>query len=295
MAFFLRLHFAKSIVSCNIADLDANMERRALGNSGLDVPTVGMGTWRTFDVRGKREEDNARAVVDQALAAGANLFDSSPMYGRAERVLGSLLQERRERTLVATKVWARSTVEGRNQMTQALNFFGGYVDLYQIHNLVNWREHLPVLEDLIEEGKISAVGATHYSSSAFGELSEVMKTGRITAIQIPYNPREREVERVILPLAADLGLGVIVMRPFGEGGLLRRPPSLPELERLRPFGVNTWAQALLKWVLSDSRCHVAIPATSKPARMVENATAGQPPWFGPDERTYVERLFAGRS
>ena len=265
------------------------MEIRTLGKSGLDVPAVGMVTWRTFDVRGKREEDNARAVVDQAFAAGANFFDSSPMYGQAERVLGSLLQERRERAIVATKVWARSTAEGRNQ---ALSFFGGYVDLYQIHNLVNWRDHLSALEDLKEDGKISAVGATHYSSSAFGELSEVMKTGRITSIQIPYNPREREVERVILPLATDLDLGVIVMRPFGEGGLLRRPPSEPELERLRPLGVNTWAQALLKWILSDSRCHVAIPATSNPARMIENAGAGQPPWFGPDERAYVARLFA---
>ena len=268
------------------------MEIRTLGKSGLYVPAVGMGTWRTFNVRGKREEDNARAVVDQAFAADANFFDSSPMYGQAERVLGSLLQERRERAIVATKVWARSTAEGRNQINKALSFFGGYVDLYQIHNLVNWRDHLAVLEELKEGGKISAVGATHYSSSAFGELSEVMKTGRITFIQIPYNPREREVERVILPLATDLDLGVIVMRPFGEGGLLRRPPSEPELERLRPFGVNTWAQALLKWILSDSRCHVAIPATSNPARMIENAAAGQPPWFGPDERAYVARLFA---
>jgi aryl-alcohol dehydrogenase-like predicted oxidoreductase len=272
--------------------LDVNMEIRTLGKSGLYVPAVGMGTWRTFNVRGKREEDNARAVVDQAFAADANFFDSSPMYGQAERVLGSLLQERRERAIVATKVWARSTAEGRNQINKALSFFGGYVDLYQIHNLVNWRDHLAVLEDLKGGGKISAVGATHYSSSALGELSEVMKTSRITSIQIPYNPREREVERVILPLATDLDLGVIVMRPFGEGGLLRRPPSEPELERLRPFGVNTWAQALLKWILSDSRCHVAIPATSNPARMIENAAAGQPPWFGPDERAYVARLFA---
>ena len=271
------------------------MERRSLGKSGLYVPVVGMGTWRTFDVRGKREEENARAVVDQALAAGANFFDSSPMYGQAERVLGSLLQGRRAGAIVATKVWARSITEGRNQIAKAMSFFGGNVELYQIHNLVNWREHLAMLEDLKEAGKISAIGATHYSSSAFGELTEVMKTGRITAIQIPYNPTERAVEGVILQLAADLGLGVIVMRPFGEGGLLRRPPSESELERLRPFGVNTWAQALLKWILSDPRCHIAIPATSKPERMMQNAAAGQTPWFGPDERAYVARLFARRN
>lgn len=117
-----------------------------------------------------------------------------------------------------------------------------------------------------------------------------MQTKRISAIQIPYNPQERDVERVLLPLAADLGLGVVVMRPFGEGSLLRQPPSEGELRPLAAFGVHTWPQALLKWVLSDPRCHVAIPATSKPERMRENAAAGDPPWFGPEERAYVARL-----
>lgn len=268
------------------------MERRALGKSGLEVPAVGMGTWRTFDVRGDAAEENARAVVDAALAAGADFFDSSPMYGEAERVLGSVLRGRRDAAAVATKVWARSASEGREQIGRALNFFGGRVELYQIHNLVNWREHLAVLEGLKEAGKISAIGATHYSPTAFGELAEVMKTGRITAVQVPYNPSEREVERRILPLAADLGLGVVVMRPFGEGGLLRRPPSESELKPLEPFGVKTWAQALLKWVLSEPRCHVVIPATSKPGRMTENAAAGVPPWFGREERAHVAGLFA---
>jgi aryl-alcohol dehydrogenase-like predicted oxidoreductase len=209
------------------------MEKRLLGKSGLEVPVVGMGTWRTFDVSGQKAEENARAIVDQALAAGANFFDSSPMYGQAERVLGQALQGRREAAMIATKVWARALSEGRSQIERALSFFGGHVELYQIHNLAAWREHLPVLERLKEAGQITAIGATHYSASAFGELAEVMKTGRITAIQIPYNPVEREVERVILPLAADLGLGVVVMRPFGEGSLMRRipPDSDPNLWR----------------------------------------------------------------
>jgi aryl-alcohol dehydrogenase-like predicted oxidoreductase len=254
-----------------------------------------MGTWRTFDVHGRGAEENARSIVDQALAAGANFFDSSPMYGEAERVLGDALQGRRETAVVATKVWARSLSEGREQVSSSLAHFGGRVDLYQIHNLMNWREHLVVLEGLKAAGKIAAIGATHHSSSAFGELREVMKTGRITSIQIPYNPVEREVEREILLLAADLGIGVVVMRPFGEGGLLRRPPAESALEPLRPFGVSTWAQALLKWILSDPRCHVAIPATSKPERMRENAAAGNAPWFGHDEREYVARTFASRN
>jgi aryl-alcohol dehydrogenase-like predicted oxidoreductase len=252
-----------------------------------------MGTWRTFDVRGAAAEQRSRTIVDTALATGANFFDSSPMYGEAERVLGAALAGRRETAQVATKVWSHDAAEAEAQIRRALGFFGGVVDLYQIHNLVSWPERLARLEVLREAGQVRSIGATHYSSSAFDELRRVMETGRITAIQIPYNPREREVERVILPLAAELGLGVVVMRPFGEGGLMRRPPPAEALAPLRPFGVTTWAQALLKWVLSDPRCHVAIPATSRPERMAENAAAGDPPWFEPEQRALVARLAGG--
>src|SRR5207302_8288962 len=257
---------------------------------GLQVPVVGMGTWRTFDVRGEAARRNARAIVDMALQVGANFFDSSPMYGAAEQVLSEALQGRRDKALIATKVWAAARSEGQAQVKRALALFGNCIDLYQIHNLVNWLEHLPMLERLHDRGQVRAIGATHYSSSAFKELRQVMRTGRITAIQIPYNPLQREVEREILPLAADLGLGVVVMRPFGEGSLMRRIPTEADLQPLKPFGVTTWGQALLKWILSDPRCHVAIPATTQPLRVAENAAAGNPPWFGPEERALVARL-----
>ncbi len=268
------------------------MDERQLGASGLTAPVVGMGTWRTLDVHGTEAEANARAVVDAALDAGATFFDSSPMYGEAERILGRALGERRSAAVIATKVWTPSASEGQAQIDAALTYFGGRIDLYQVHNLVNWRHHLSVLERLRETGVVGAIGATHYQASAFDELEAVMRTGRITAIQVPYNPRQREVEARILPLAADLGLGVIVMRPFGEGRLFRNPPPEADLQPLRAFGVTTWAQALLKWILSDRRCHVAIPATSKPARMQENVAAGSQPWFGPSERAYVAQLGA---
>jgi len=267
------------------------LEHRRLGQTGLDVPVIGMGTWRTFDVRGASAEANARAVVDAALSSGTRFFDSSPMYGEAEHVLAGTLETRRDCALVATKVWTTSVADGRRQVQKALRLFGGRVDLYQLHNLVNWREHLPELERIKDTGAIGAIGATHYSPSAFRELAEVMRTSRITAIQIPYNPLERDVERVVLPLAMDLGLGVIVMRPFGEGRLLLTPPPAAALEPLSAFGVRSWAQALLKWSLSDTRCHVAIPATSHPERMTEHAQAGAPPWFGPEERRYIVDLF----
>jgi aryl-alcohol dehydrogenase-like predicted oxidoreductase len=269
---------------------DAAVERRMLGATGLEVPVVGVGTWNTFDVRGREAEAGARRVVDVALAGGSSFFDSSPMYGEAERVLGAALEGRRDRALVATKVWASSASEGRAQIDQALDFFGGRMDLYQIHNLVSWPDHLVTLEGLHSDGRVGAIGATHYSPGAFDELAEVMRTGRIGAIQIPYNPVENEVEREILPLAQELGLGVVVMRPFGERSLLRRPPRHEGLASLREFGVRSWTQALLKWILSDPRCHVAIPATSDPGHMEENAAAGDPPWLGSDERDLISRL-----
>lgn len=266
------------------------METRTLGKTGMKVPVVGMGTWKTFDVRGTAAKRNAQAVVDAALNAGANFFDSSPMYGEAEHVLGEALHGRRNRAIIATKVWAHSSIEGLAQVKKALTFFDNSVDLYQIHNLVLWQHHLKMLEQMRDAGRVRAIGATHYASSSFGELRQVMLTGRITAIQIPYNPIQREVEKEILPLAADLGLGVVVMRPFAEGELMRRKPSESDLAPLKAFGVTTWGQALIKWILSDTRCHVTIPATSHPERIIENASAGEPPWFGSEERALVVRL-----
>jgi aryl-alcohol dehydrogenase-like predicted oxidoreductase len=269
------------------------MEHRPLGDDGPQLPVVGMGTWRTFDVRDERGVRQARGVVDAALAAGVRVFDSSPMYGAAEEVLGRALEGRRAEAFVATKVWASSADEGRRQAERALGFFGGRIDLLQVHNLTAWPEQLDLIERLREEGRVGFAGATHYSPAAFEELGRVMRTGRLAAIQVPYNPREREVEREILPMAEELGIGVLVMRPFGEGALTYRVPSAEELDPLRELGVETWGQALLKWILSDPRCTVALPATSKPERMTENAAAGEPPWLGPDERALVERLAGG--
>jgi aryl-alcohol dehydrogenase-like predicted oxidoreductase len=267
------------------------MELRAFGQTGLTLPVVGMGTWQTFDVRGVAAE-HCREVTDAALTSGATFFDTSPMYGEAEKVLGRTLEGRRDRAVVATKVWTSDDAEAERQMARALGYFGGRVDVYQVHNLAAWTTRLDQLERLRDQGMVRVIGVTHYSPHAFRDLRRAMRDPRVRTIQIPYNPRERAVEAEILPAAADLGLGVIVMRPFGEGGLLRRVPPGEALAPLRPFGVRTWPQALLKWILSDPRCHVAIPATSSPAHMRDNAAAGAPPWFGAEERAHVARLAA---
>jgi len=159
-----------------------------------------------------------------------------------------------------------------------------------VHNLVAWEEHLPWLEEEREAGRIDRLGVTHYSRGSFDELARAVRTGRFETLQVPYNPVERECERELLPLAAERGLDIIVMRPLGAGRLVRRVPSAGELAPFADFGVRTWAQALLKWALSDERIAAVIPATSRPGRAWENAEAGSPPWFGPAERLLVERL-----
>jgi len=257
------------------------MEERRLG------PVVGLGTWNTFD----SDEALARRVVDGALGAGCRLFDTSPMYRGAERSLGAVLEGRRDGTTVATKIWTPSVEEGRQQYDRQVAWFGR-VEVQQIHNLVAWEEHLPWLEEERDAGRIDLVGVTHYASSAFAELARALRTGRFDAVQLPYSVREREVERELLPLAAELGIRVIVMRPLGSGALVRETPPPDALEPLRPFGIETWAQALLKWILSDERVDVVIPATSRSERAAENAAAGNPPWLGPEERALVERLAA---
>ena len=268
------------------------MQHRPLGRSSLTVPVIGLGTWRNLDVRGAAIERDRAAIVDAALETGANLFDSSPMYGESERVLGAALGDRRQSAIIATKVWTESLEEGRRQIERALGWYGGYVDIYQIHNLVAWKKHLPVLEALRGEGRIGIIGATHYRHEAFAELMTVMKTGRIQQIQVPYNARDHAVEREVLPLAAELGIGVLVMRPLGEGALMRNPPPAVRLQPLRELGISSWAQALLKWIISDERVHAVIPATTKPERMRENAAAGDGSVLDAETRAYIAALAA---
>jgi diketogulonate reductase-like aldo/keto reductase len=250
------------------------MEERRLG------PVVGLGTWNTFggDARVARE------VVGAALDAGCRVLDSSPMYGGAEAALCEALAGRRERVSVATKIWASSVEDGREQLRRQLGWFGR-VEIEQIHNLAAWEQHVEWLEEERDAGRIDRLGVTHYAASALDELARALRTRRFDTVQAPLNPRERACERQLLPLAAELGVAVIVMRPLGEGVLLRRAPD-PAL--LASLGVGSWPEALLKWALSDDRVDVVIPATRSPEHARGNARAGEPPFFDADQRRLVE-------
>lgn len=264
------------------------MERRAFGKNEMETAVIGLGTWQSFDLAAA-DEGIADNVVAASFERGVRLVDSSPMYGRSEEVLGRAIRDRRDAMFVATKTWSPTQQQAEARFQKQLGFFGRHIELMQIHNLVDWTERLEWLEAERESGHIGLIGATHYLAAAFSELTRVMRSGRIQAIQIPYNPAERDAEREILPLAEELGLGVIAMRPFAEGQLMKISPAMDELEEL---AVGSWSQALLKWTLSDPRIHCAIPATRNVEHAIANADAGSAPFFDADQRRLVERIAA---
>jgi diketogulonate reductase-like aldo/keto reductase len=246
---------------------------------------VGLGTWNTFDT----DAPLARKVLDAALAAGTRLVDTSPMYRGAEQTLAKALDGQRAQVAVATKIWASSFDEGRDQFRRQLEWYGR-VEVEQVHNLVSWQAHLEWLETERDAGRIGRLGVTHYQASAFDELADALETRRFQVLQVPYNPWERECEQRLLPLAEELGVAVIAMRPLGGSGADRRRRIDPAPAELQELGVRSWAEALLRWALADRRIDCVIPATSKPERAAENARAGDGTPFSEEQRALVEWL-----
>ena len=183
------------------------MLHRSLGRSGIEVSVIGFGTWQVLDVHPREREEERYEVVKAALDSGVTLFDSSPMYGAAERVLGEALRKYgRDKAIIATKVWTPDDREAERQIEDALGFFQGWIELYQVHNLVAIERRLDMLEALKEEGKVRSIGATHYLHSAFPALMDVMHSGRVDFVQVPYNALDMAVTEEVLPLAEDLSL-----------------------------------------------------------------------------------------
>ncbi len=264
------------------------MEYRKLG--AIEVSAIGLGTFRAFDVSSDEDIAVRDQIVDNCIAERVNLIDCASAYGAAERVVGIVTADRRDSFHLASKVRCEGTEAGEAQIARSFELFGtDYIDLYQIHNMIDWEMHLPTLEALKDEGRIGMIGVTAMVHEAYPVIVDLMKSGRIDAVQIPYNVIERGCEAEILPVAQEHRVGILVMEPLKKGRYVKELKSEPDLAPLAEFGVETWAQALLAWVLSDSRVSSAIPATSRPERISENAKAGSIGPLPPELRDHVRR------
>lgn len=253
---------------------------RAIPSSKETLPVIGLGTWQTFDVGAGDARAPLRQVLQRFVELGGRIVDSSPMYGRAESVVGELAAELglRDKLFIATKVFTSGRDAGTAQMNESMRRLRTpRLDLMQVHNLIDWRTHLRTLAEWKRAGRVRYVGVTHYTAGAYGELEEVIKSEPLDFVQLNYSVVEREAERRLLPLAADRGLAVVVNRPFAEGALFRRvrgqtlPPWAAEA------GCRSWAQLFLKWIVAHPAVTCVIPATSRPEHLEDNMQAGTGP------------------
>ena len=260
---------------------EAGFLTRAIPASGEPIPQIGMGTWITFNVGSDEALRAQRAEVLRAFfEAGGSMVDSSPMYGSAEEVVGDCLERigGRDRLFSATKVWTVSKWLGVGQMEDSERLWGeNQFDLMQIHNLLDWEAHLETLSEWKAQGRLRYTGITTSHGRRHDELAEIIVQQPFDFIQLTYNVRDREVEERLLPLAMDHGRAVIVNRPFRRGEL----PQQLERHALpgwaAEIGCTTWAQVLLKFVISHPAVTCAIPATSKLEHMRENMAACRGP------------------
>ena len=256
----------------------ASILARPIPASGETIPAVGLGTWRTFDVgTGSAARAPLREVLQQFVALGGRVIDSSPMYGAAEGVVGDLATDLgvADALFLATKVWTSGRDAGIAQMDRAMKLMRAKrLDLMQIHNLLDWRTHLRTLREWKQAGRIRYLGVTHYTSSSYDELERVLAAERLDFLQINYSLGEREAERRILPLAKDRGVAVLVNRPFSEGNLFSRVRGEALPAWAAEVDCESWAQIFLKWILAHPAVTCVIPATSKAQHLVDNMKAG---------------------
>ncbi|WP_419814480.1 aldo/keto reductase [Glacieibacterium sp.] len=275
------------------AKVASQMLKRPIPSSGELLPVVGLGTYINFDVA-PRSAEYARlpAVLDALFASGGTVIDSSPMYGRAEATTGELLAGTKARKpFLATKVWTSGREAGIQQMTQSMRLLRTErIDLMQIHNLLDWRTHMPTLRAWKAAGRIRYLGITHYSPSAYAEVEAVMRSEKLDFLQINYALDDRAAEARLLPLARERGIAVICNSPFGGGGLLRRLRGTPLPGFARELGATNWAQLALKFLLAEPAVTCVIPGTGNPTYMAENAAAGSGPLPNAQQRRELIKL-----
>jgi diketogulonate reductase-like aldo/keto reductase len=277
----LRLALAAGTLAVNGFAMAAHpIIKRPIPRTGELLPAIGLGTWQTFDVAGAASVAPLREVLREFARLGGAVVDSSPMYGRAESVVGGLARELglQKQLFLATKVWTSGREAGIRQMEESLRFLRAErIDLMQVHNLVDWRTHLPTLRRWKEQGKLRYIGVTHYTENAYGDLARVLETEEVDFVQLNYSVAERAAERRMLPLAAERRVAVLANRPLAEGALFGKVRDKPLPPWAAESGATSWAQFFLKFVISHPAVTCAIPATSKVEHLVDNMQAGVGP------------------
>ena len=268
---------------------------RKIASSGEELPVIGLGTSRTFEVGGSAaERAPLREVLEAFFASGARLIDTSPMYGTAEAVLGELMTaEMHRRAFLATKVWTRGERAGVEQMTHSAQLLkSSPLDLIQVHNLLDLDTQLKTLRAWKEAGRVRYVGITHYTVSAQPELARVLRRERLDFVQFNYSPVTRAAEKELLPLAAERGVAVLVNRPFEDGALFGpvRGKALPVFAAA--LGAASWGQLALKFIASHPAVTCIIPATARRAHLEDNLAAGRGRLPDPRQREEIARAFA---
>lgn len=254
------------------------MLTRTIPSSGEKLPVIGLGTWQAFDV--DLTADNRRQLGDVLslfVKLGGRVIDTSPMYGRAEDVIGDLTAALGIRDIVflATKVWTRGKENGIKSMERSMTLLRAKkIDLMQVHNLVDVQTQLATLREWKSQGRIRYFGITHYEAGAFADVEKIMRSEKLDFVQINYSIMEREAEDRLLPLAQERGIAVIVNRPFGGGDLFSQTRSKPLPDWVAEFDCRSWAQFFLKWIVANSAATCAIPATNKPRHLEDNMMAG---------------------
>ena len=259
------------------------------------MPVIGLGTWQSFDIGSEAALRAPRGeVLQRLLAGGGRMVDSSPMYGRAEGVVGDLLAASgmRDQAFLATKVWTQGRAEGIAQIQRSAELFRTEtIDLVQIHNLVDWTTHLPTLRRMKDDGRVRYIGITHYTTTALAELAAILERESVDFVQCAYSIGTRAAEGRLLPTAAARGVAVIVNRPVEQGGLFRKvkgralPPWAAELE------IASWGQFFLKFIVSHPAVTCVIPATSNPSHMDDNLSAGEGRMPDAQQREEMARIW----